>query len=216
MFTACTSPHEHTVVIKEAVAPTYSKQGLTAGAYCSECGEILVAQQLAPAIGSVGLSYARSGSGCKITGIGTCSDTNVYIPRRIKGYKVTGIEESAFENCSKITSVTIPDTVTTIGNRAFSYCENLTSVTLSNSVTTIGRYAFANSSNLSSITIGDSVTSISDHVFWDCINLTSIQFEGTVDEWNAIRKDKDWDASSGRYTIYCIDGTITKNGTVSK
>lgn len=223
MFTACNTPppspppsHEHTVAIYEAVAPTYYKAGLTAGAYCSECGEVLVAQKLVPATGSVGLTYTRWNGTCTITGIGTCTDTNICVPRRMDDHKVTGIGDSAFANCSNLVSVSLPDSVTTIGKWAFSYCNNLTSVTLSNGVITVGRSAFANCPNLMSVTIGDSVTTINDNIFWKCTNLKSIQFEGTVDEWNAIRKDKNWDASSGNYTIYCIDGTIDKNGTVTK
>ena len=78
VFAACTTtdaPHEHTVVIDEAVAPTDYETGLTAGAHCSECGEVFVAQEIVPATGSVGLTYTTWNGTCTITGIGTCTDT---------------------------------------------------------------------------------------------------------------------------------------------
>ena len=185
VFAACTaptSPHTHTVVIREAIAPTYDKTGLTAGAYCSTCGEVLVAQEIVPATGSVGLSYTVNADKitCTITGIGTCTDTKINIPRRIHGYKVIGIDKSAFSNCENITSVTLPNSVITIGERAFSYCKNLTSVTISDSVITIGKSAFASCPNLTSVTIGDSVTVIGDSAFWDCPSLTSITIPNSV------------------------------------
>ncbi|MUL28156.1 leucine-rich repeat domain-containing protein [Prevotella sp. A2879] len=65
------------------------------------------------------------------------------IKRIIIGDGVTTIGRSAFEDCSSLTSVTIPNSVTTIGNSAFSFCSHLTSVTIPNSVTTIGNSAFS-------------------------------------------------------------------------
>ena len=79
--------------------------------------------------------------------------------------------------CKKLTSVIIPDSVTSIGNKAFSGCTSLISVTISDSVTTIGSYAFSSCSSLKSITIPNSVKSISDNIFTGCSNLTSITFE---------------------------------------
>lgn len=67
-------------------------------------------------------------------------------------YHVTAIGDSAFEGTA-ITSVTIPDTVTSIGNHAFYYCPGLTSVTIGNGVTSIGVYAFTECSSLTGITV---------------------------------------------------------------
>ena len=93
---------------------------------------------------------------------------------------VTSIGESAFKNCTSLTSVTIPSTVTTIGTYAFSGCLKLESVTIPKGVTTIPSSAFNNCKKLISITIPDSVTSIQSSAFYGCSGLTSITIPSNV------------------------------------
>ncbi len=85
-----------------------------------------------------------------------------------------------FYNCTSLTSITIPDSVTSIGNSAFNSCTSLTSITIPDSVTRIGKYAFYDCSSLTSITIPDSVTSIGESVFSFCSSLTSITIPDSV------------------------------------
>ncbi len=92
-------------------------------------------------------------------------DTEVEIPSTIEGYPVTSIGYGAFYE-NGLTSITIPDSVTSIGEEAFYGCESLTSVTIPDSVTSIGYSAFEGCSNLESITIPDSVTSIGWGAFY--------------------------------------------------
>ena len=93
---------------------------------------------------------------------------------------MTSIGEGAFNDCEKLTTVSIPASVTSIGNYAFGYCSALTSIEIPASVTTIGEEAFNNTA-LTSIEIPASVTSIGNGVFNGCEKLTSI----TVAEGNA-------------------------------
>ena len=87
---------------------------------------------------------------------------------------VTSIGDSAFNRCFSLTSVTIPDSVTSIEGNAFSYCSGLTSVTIPDSVTSIELCAFERCSSLTSITIPNSVTSIGNAAFENCSSLNEI------------------------------------------
>ncbi|MDY4514774.1 MAG: leucine-rich repeat domain-containing protein, partial [Paludibacteraceae bacterium] len=95
-------------------------------------------------------------------------------------FSVTSIGEGAFEDCSSLTSITIPNSVTSIGAKLFYNCSSLTSVSLSNSVTSIGNYAFWSCSSLTSITLPNSVTSIGDGAFFRCSALTSLTIPNSV------------------------------------
>ena len=101
--------------------------------------------------------------------------TSVVIPN-----SVTSIGGSVFAGCSGLTSVTIPNSVTSIGNSVFNGCSGLTSVTIPNSVTSIGNYAFRNCSGLTSVTIPNSVTSIGIYAFEECTGLTSVIIPNSV------------------------------------
>lgn len=107
------------------------------------------------------------------------SDENTEITNLVIPDGVTSIN-CAFPGCRSITSVSIPNTVTTIGKRAFSGCTSLTSVIIPNSVTKIEFGAFAGCTGLTSVTIPNSVTSIGASAFNSCTHLTSVTIGNSV------------------------------------
>jgi hypothetical protein len=97
-----------------------------------------------------------------------------------KGYTITRIGDWAFFGCKTLTSIIIPDSVTSIDRFAFASCTSLTSITIPNSVTSIGSEAFSGCSSLANITIPNGVTSIDDGTFSYCTSLTSITIPSSV------------------------------------
>lgn len=93
------------------------------------------------------------------------SATNLTIPSKLNGMKITQIDLNAFGESKKLTKVTIPDTVTTIGDLAFNNCTSLKEVTIPASVTEIGFWAFADCTLLKEVTIPASVKSINYEAF---------------------------------------------------
>ena len=112
-------------------------------------------------------------------------ETAITLPDGFTAYDGTEVTEYAiydyaFYSCDGLTSVTIPDSVTSIGDYAFYVCSGLTSVTIPNSVTSIGMGAFMVCSGLTSVTIGNGVTSIGNHAFYECSSLTSVTIPDSV------------------------------------
>ena len=104
---------------------------------------------------------------------------DVTIPSRYQGKPVTTIGHAAFFN-SAVTSVTIPDSVTSISDAAFVNCFQLTNISIPNSVTYIGYSAFSSCTSLKSITLPSSLSSISKALFSGCSQLTTIHIPVSV------------------------------------
>ena len=116
--------------------------------------------------------------------------TSIDIPN-----SVTSIGIYAFFNCSSLTSINIPNSVTSIGKSAFYGCTGLTSVNIPNSVTSIGDYAFKGCTGLTSIDIPNSVTSIGSDAFDGCFKLYNVIWESNASFYN----------ESGRWINISID-----------
>ena len=87
---------------------------------------------------------------------------------------ITSIGQYAFSGCQNLESVTLPETLTTLGSDAFSGCQNLESVALPESLTTLGGSAFKSCSSLKAVKIPSKVTAIPDDCFYDCSSLESV------------------------------------------
>ncbi len=86
----------------------------------------------------------------------------------------------SFRECKNLTTIEIPDSITSVGDYAFAYCEALTEISLPDTVTYIGEYAFSYCDSLVNIDMGDSVTTVGAGVFTHCTSLKSIDFPATV------------------------------------
>ena len=116
-----------------------------------------------------------------VTGMGSCTDTNLVIPSTYENKPVTSIGEEAFEGCDSFISVTIENGIISIGDSAFDGCPLLTSITIPNSITLIGDSAFA-----------------------DCYQITSVNYIGTIEQWCNISLDDPFEISKNLY----INGTL--------
>ncbi len=136
---------------------------------------------------TVGMEYTLSDDGGYyiLSGIGTATVTEVFIPQTHNGKPVKEIGDRAF-SLGKITHLFIPDGVTKIGESAFIYC------------------------SLKSITMPDSVTHIGNNAFYMCSLLTDLNFKGTKAQWNAIEKDNSLSYYAINCTVHCTDGDIEK------
>ncbi len=149
------------------------------------------------------LTLTGDGSGYVVTGIGSCKDTDIIIPAAYKGLPVTEVKEHAFMSNDKICSVTLPDSVETLGEYAFAFCDNLRSVTLSaglkevgsgafshcpllehidfNGCTVLGEWMFSGSKGLRTLVIPGNIREIPNGAFASNCNLKSVILEDGVE-----------------------------------
>ncbi len=148
-----------------------------------------------------GLTFASNGDGtCSVTGIGTCTDTDIVIPSvSPEGDRVTSIGGSAFQKCTNLTSIEIPDSVTSIDASAFEGCSGLTSIAVDKDNTayqsiegslyskdgkTLLQYIATQTAT--TFIMSDRITSIAEYAFYNCSNLTTVYYEGEKAQWSAI------------------------------
>lgn len=131
------------------------------------------------------LTYIDKGTYIEITGCSEDAET-VIIPSEIDSKPVTTICGYAFKDATKLSTITLPDSITYMGQGAFQNCTKLTKVCLSSALTTISQNAFDGCSELKTIFIPKSVLSIGDGAFSDCNKLTDIYYDGTEAQFNSI------------------------------
>lgn len=189
--------HIHNQTILEFVAPTCTEEGRTEGAYCTICKTELVKQQTIPSINHIykdgacvicqtvaessGLSFALSDDRTfyTVTGIGTCKDSVIVIPKMHNGLYVRAIAPYAFEENDRITALVVQNTLRSIGDFAFYRCANLSKVILPQGVTTIGTGSFAET-GITALLLPHGLTSIGQAAFCDCRDLSILHLPETL------------------------------------
>lgn len=154
----------------------------------------------------------------------------------INGIPTVSIGSRGFENCSNLTSITIPNSVTSIGHGAFNSCSNLTGVTFGEnshltsisadvfygctSLTSIvipegadftGTQVFYACTSLSKIIIPTSVHAMTSNIFTDCKNLVDIIYNGTIAQWSSVAKQTNWKSNVPATYVQCSDGRVALN-----
>lgn len=140
---------------------------------------------------------------------GTAAD--VTIPSCYKGKPVTAINNAAFPN-SAVTSVTIPDSVTSIPDAAFVNCSQLTNISIPNSVTYIGFSAFDGCASLKSITLPSSLRTIGNSAFAGCPSSMTVTYPGSKTQWDDIAKGSNNDVLENHLICAMLEATFTADG----
>ena len=184
---------------------------------CIMCGQILITESI-PVLVSEGLEFALSpyGAGYAVVGIGTCTDEYLVIPNTYNGEPVTIIDQGAFINCTFIDKVYIPNSIVGIYDEAFLGCSSIKNIIVPSENKHMGANAFAECTSLESITLPHINISggMATYMFRDCTSLTTINYMGYIYQWQGRYHAPNWDKNTGDYTIYCTDGTISKDGTI--
>ncbi len=145
---------------------------------CTVCGYALT-EKLAN-VNYLTFTLNDDGTAYSVTDCDASATDELIIPNNYNGLPVTSIGSSAFQDCTSLTSITIPDSVTSIGNSAFYGCTSLTSINIPNGIKNIGGWAFSYCSSLTSITIPDGVSYINSNTFLNCKNLKTIVIPDSV------------------------------------
>ena len=139
------------------------------------------------------------------------SDTDIMLPESYNGQNYE-IAPRAFSGYTHLTSIEIPNSVTSIGFCAFSNCKSLKNIVIPNSVTNLGNSVFYNCKALTSIVIPDSVTSIGISTFSDCASLTEVYYTGTEGEWSEISIASNNEYLTGATRYYYSETEPTTEG----
>ncbi len=127
------------------------------------------------------------------------------------------IIDGAFYNCTRLSDIWIPDSVTVMGDGVFMYCANLSSVTLPNHLSHLGSLTFMDCKGLSNISIPLKLTHIGDYAFYGCTSLTDIHYAGTAEQWNAVQKEEGNDpllTAEKHYLPVCVNFVLPTSLTV--
>ncbi|MBQ5970388.1 MAG: leucine-rich repeat domain-containing protein, partial [Clostridia bacterium] len=99
---------------------------------------------------------------------------------------VTALCDSAFQSCTALTTVTLPESLTVLGNYAFLNCTSLKSVRVPSKVTEISNFAFAGCSALKRVELPAAVTAVGEGAFDRCTALKAVLYGGSQEDWTAL------------------------------
>ena len=136
--------------------------------------------------------------------------TYIQIPNTvtsIEGSATSFFKNSAFYNCTSLKSITIPESVASIGTEAFYGCSSLDYINISGGVKSIGKKSFRGCTELASVTLPDTIESISENAFDGCYKLSDFNYNGTMSQWASITLGSGW-CDSSLMVVHCSDGYV--------
>ncbi|MBQ8432061.1 MAG: leucine-rich repeat domain-containing protein [Clostridia bacterium] len=122
-----------------------------------------------------------------LSSVGTCKDSEVIIPAEYNNLPVTSIAAYAFENCTWITKVTIPESVTDISHNSFKNCPN--AVETQDGVTYIGKWLLECDTNVANVAIRENTIGIAEWAFWGCNQITEVVIPDSVKYMNMVFRE---------------------------
>ncbi len=181
---------------------------------CCAVSPLCFAQEETEAFRSGDWNYSRNDDGTATITQWNGEEESLAIPEELDGLKVTEIGETAFNACTGLKEVTIPESVTRIGEHAFGECAALNSVTMPDSVTEIADYAFFLCGNLEDINFPESLTRIGKKAFCASL-LTSVTIPDKVEsigDWafGSCHSLTDIDVSSGNDSFVVMNHAVVE------
>lgn len=164
-----------------------------------------------PMRGSLSFALNEDGTGYLVTGLGNVSSLDIEIPPFHNELPVVGIADMAFTSTG-IESVSIPETIETIGDYAFDHCLGITEIKFCepSSVKTIGLMAFRHCRSLTEITIPSSVETVGIEAFRYCQKIKVVNFNGTFDQWVQIDFADSYGTGLGENGVLYHNGQIVQ------
>ena len=132
------------------------------------------------ATGELTLELSHDGTYYTVMDIGTLTAKEVVIPAEYEGIPVKAIDNCAFENCTEITKVTIPESVVYIGTFAFGGCTALQEIAVPTSVTELKDGIFSGCTSLTKVTLHDGITTMGQSVFAGCTSLKTVKLPASI------------------------------------
>ena len=204
---------------------------LTFALFCVSCKGILP-QDILPKENTLEFKLSANEKYYTVVGIGTCTDTDIVIPDTYNYLPVTKIEQNAFKNCSSITSITIPESIISIGSHAFYGCDAITSITIPKNailndksleglpgvtILNLGRiqlhFPYDSLKNLETVNIIEGAYGeLTPSTFENCVNLKTVNFSSDFTKINIYAFDdcpiENYNVAEGNPKFSSIDGVL--------
>lgn len=167
---------------------------------------------IASAEGESYLTFSKSGSYYVVDSCSARASGVITVPATYDGLPVTKIADNAFQSCSGITQVVLPESISSVGKYAFADCGSLTAISFNSETCSIGTAAFSGCDRLVTVNLPSKIGAIPNEAFKSCTSLTEIFLPSTV---VAIGKEAFMNTGLTRATVPASTISIGENAFMS-